>query len=149
MLFRPHNNECRYACKPARASVTRGTSEVDRAVSRTLRETLYTLQRTAEELNQALNDLVAACGSNRPTNALPPILRAQTAAASLAASLEVLSRFVTSSSHPAAEIVEEDEAADSAAPARSRPAAEPAATPPRAAAPSAPPVEDFPAPEPS
>lgn len=89
--------------------MTRGTSEVDRAVSRTLRETLYTLQRTAEELNQALNDLVAACGSNRPTNALPPILRAQTAAASLAASLEVLSRFVASCAPAAADIVEEEE----------------------------------------
>ncbi len=71
---------------------------MDRAVSRTLRETLNALQRTAEELNHALNDLVAACGSTRPTNALPPILRAQTAAASLAASLEVLSRFVAVSS---------------------------------------------------
>src|ERR1700691_1550114 len=73
--------------------MTRG-SESEKAVSRTLRETLNTLQRTAEDLNQALNDLVAACGSSRPSNSLPPILRAQTAAASLAASLEVLSRFV-------------------------------------------------------
>ena len=48
------------------------------------------------EFNQALNDLVAACGS--PPNALPPILRAQTAAASLAASLEVWSRLVAVSS---------------------------------------------------
>src|SRR5579862_7235166 len=72
-------------------------NESEKAVSRTLRETLTTLQRTAEELNQALNDLVAACGSSRPSNALPPILRAQTTAASLAASLEVLSRFVSNS----------------------------------------------------
>ena len=71
--------------------------ESEKAVSRTLRETLNTLQRTAEDLNQALNDLVAACGSSRPSNSLPPILRAQTAAASLAASLEVLSRFVSNS----------------------------------------------------
>jgi hypothetical protein len=129
--------------------MTRGARDVDKAVSRTLRETLNALQRTGEELQQALSDLVAACASTRPTNALPPILRAQTAAASLAASLDVLSRFVTSSSHPAAEIVEEDEAADSAAPARSRPAAEPPATPPRFAAPSPPPIEDFSAPQPS
>jgi len=33
--------------------------------------------------------------SNKPTNALPSLLRAQTSAASLAATLEVLSRFVT------------------------------------------------------
>ena len=72
-------------------------NESEKAVSRTLRETLNTLQRTAEELNQALNDLVAACGSSRPSNSLPPILRAQTSAASLAASLEVLSRFVSNS----------------------------------------------------
>jgi len=39
--------------------------------------------------------VVAACGSNKPANALPSLLRAQTSAASLAASLEVLSRFVT------------------------------------------------------
>src|ERR1700686_1786537 len=82
---------------PTRASVTRGSRDVEKAVSRTLRETLNTLQRTAEDLNQALNDLVAACGRTRSTNALPPILRAHTAAASLAASLDVLSRFVASS----------------------------------------------------
>jgi len=72
-------------------------NESEKAVSRTLRETLNALQRTAEELNQALNDLVSACGSSRPSNSLPPILRAQTSAASLAASLEVLSRFVSNS----------------------------------------------------
>ncbi|HEY6944966.1 MAG TPA: hypothetical protein VI431_07480, partial [Candidatus Acidoferrum sp.] len=37
---------------------------------------------------------VSACASNKPTNALPPLLRAQTSAASLTAVLEVLSRFV-------------------------------------------------------
>jgi hypothetical protein len=91
--------------------VTRGAREVEKAISRTLRETLDALQRTAEGLNQALNDLVAACGSTRPTNALPPILRAHTAAASLAASLEVLSRFVANSTQPGAELGEEEEEA--------------------------------------
>lgn len=67
---------------------------VEQAVSRALRENLERVQRTANELNQALSDLVAACASSKPTNALPPILRAQTAAASLSATLEVLSRFV-------------------------------------------------------
>ena len=99
--------------------MTRGGHDVQRAVSRTLRETLNTLQRTAEELNQALNDMVAACGSTRPTNALPPILRAQTAAASLAASLDVLSRFVATSTHPEADLAEE-EAEAPAPPAPSR-----------------------------
>jgi len=75
----------------------RGTpdSGVEQAVSRTLRDNLAKLQTTADELHQAVADLVAACASSRPTNSLPPMLRAQTAAASLAASLEVLSRFVT------------------------------------------------------
>src|SRR5437879_4993992 len=102
---------------PARATMTPSAHDVEKAVSRTLRETLNALQRTAEELNQALSDLVAACGSTRATNALPPILRAQTAAASLAASLEVLSRFVASSatgpaaaSGPAARDIPEEEA---------------------------------------
>jgi hypothetical protein len=102
--------------------VTRGPQDVEKAVSRTLRETLNTLQRTAEDLNQALNDLVAACGSTRSTNALPPILRAHTAAASLAASLDVLSRFVASSaSNPTVGgLSEEDEAPATPAGASSR-----------------------------
>lgn len=107
---------------PTRAAVTRGSQDVEKAVSRTLREMLNTLQRTAEDLNQALNDLVAACGSTRSTNALPPILRAHTAAASLAASLDVLSRFVASSaSNPAVgRLSEGDEASATPAGASSR-----------------------------
>jgi hypothetical protein len=69
-------------------------NSIEQAVARALRDNLETLQRTGEALNQALNDVVAACASSRPTNALPPMLRAQTAAAALSASLEVLSRFV-------------------------------------------------------
>ncbi len=69
-------------------------TSVEQAVSRTLRDNLERLQRTAEELHQAVADLVAACASARPTNSLPPMLRAQTAAASLAASLDVLAKFV-------------------------------------------------------
>ena len=127
--------------------MSRGSRDVDKAVSRTLRETLKTLQHTAEDLQQALSDLVAACGSSRPTNALPPILRAQTAAASLAASLDVLSRFVTSSTNPAAgreEEVEEAPAPTAPAPtARSRSAADQPTTAPRPAPPP-PPVEEPP-----
>jgi hypothetical protein len=96
---------------------------VDKAISRTLRETLNSLQRTAEELNHALNDLVAACASTRPTNALPPILRAQTAAASLAASLEVLSRFVAVSSQPAGISMTSEEAETATVPPVSQSAA--------------------------
>ena len=82
------------------SSMTRNPNEIDQAVSRTLRDSLEKLQRTTDELNHAVNDLVSACASSRPTNSLPPMLRAQTAAASLSASLEVLSRFVTSALQP-------------------------------------------------
>ena len=68
---------------------------LEEAVSRALRDNLSPLQRTADELHQAYADLVAACSSSRPTNALPAMLRAQTAAAALAAGLSVLSNFVT------------------------------------------------------
>jgi hypothetical protein len=73
---------------------------VEQAISRALRENLERLQRTTSELNQAIADLVAACASSRPANALPPMLRAQTAAASLAAALEVLAKFVASAPQP-------------------------------------------------
>jgi hypothetical protein len=73
---------------------------VEQAVARALRDNLERIQRTCEELNQSVNDVVAACSSSRPTNALPPMLRAQTSAAALAASLEVLSRFITLALNP-------------------------------------------------
>jgi hypothetical protein len=69
-------------------------SVVEQAIVRALRDNLESLKRTADELHHAVNDVVSACASNRPTNALPALLRAQTSAASLAAILEVLSRFV-------------------------------------------------------
>ncbi len=74
---------------------------VEQAVSRTLRDNLEKIQRTADELHQAVNDMVAACASSRASNALPSMMRAQTSAASLAATLEVLSRFVTGALQPA------------------------------------------------
>ena len=74
---------------------------IEQAVARALRDNLESIQRTSEGLNQAINDVVAACSSSRPTNALPPLLRAQTAAAALSASLEVLSRFVAMALQPA------------------------------------------------
>src|SRR5271154_4241993 len=70
---------------------------VEQAVARAVRDNLERIQRTTEELHHAVNDVVSACGSNKPTNALPPMLRAQTAAASIAAALEVLTRFIASS----------------------------------------------------
>jgi len=67
---------------------------VEQAIVRALRDNLESIKRTADELHHAVNDVVSACASNKPTNALPSLLRAQTSAASLAATLEVLSRFV-------------------------------------------------------
>lgn len=65
------------------------------AVSRAVRDNLIPLQRTLDELQQAYADLVSACSSTRPTNALPAMLRAQATSASLTASLSVLSSFIT------------------------------------------------------
>jgi hypothetical protein len=70
-------------------------TSMDQAVSRAVRANLDSLQRQSEELNQAIADLVAACSSTRPSNALTATLRAQTAAAALSASLEVLARFIS------------------------------------------------------
>lgn len=75
-------------------------SAVEQAVSRAVRDNLSPLQRTAEELRQAVDDVVSACSSAKPTNAIPPMLRAQTAAASLAAALEVLSKFIAAALQP-------------------------------------------------
>jgi hypothetical protein len=72
-------------------------SAVEQAVSRALRDNLERIQRGSDELHQAIGDVVSACASSKPTNALPPMLRAQTAAASLSAALEVMTRFVAAS----------------------------------------------------
>ena len=69
-------------------------SAVEQAVVRALRDSLERMQRNSDELHHAVADVIAACSSNKPTNALPPLLRAQTSAASLSAALEVLSRFI-------------------------------------------------------
>src|ERR1700676_4592918 len=73
---------------------------IEQAVSRAIRDNLESIQRTTDELNQAVNDVVAACASSKPTNAPPPMLRAQSTAASIAAALEVLSRFVAITLNP-------------------------------------------------
>jgi hypothetical protein len=73
---------------------------IEQLVSRALRDNLERIQRTSDELHQAVADVVAACGSSKPANALPPMLRAQTSAASLSAALEVLTRFVAVSLQP-------------------------------------------------
>src|SRR6266478_3124913 len=79
---------------PLKTGMAQEPNAVEQAIVRALRDNLEGLQRTADELHHAVRDVVSACASNRPTNALPPLLRAQASAASLAATLEVLSRFV-------------------------------------------------------
>src|SRR5215472_4580570 len=76
------------------------SNAVEQVVARALRDNLDRIQRTSDELHQAINDLVAACASSRPSNALPPMVRAQASAASLSAALDVLSRFVTGALQP-------------------------------------------------
>jgi hypothetical protein len=75
---------------------------VEQALSRALRDNLGRLQRNADELHQGIADVVAACSSSKPTNALPSMLRAQTSAASLSAALDVLSRFLAVALQPGA-----------------------------------------------
>jgi hypothetical protein len=66
---------------------------LEEAVSRALRDNLSPLQRTADDLRAAFAEAVAACSSEKTGNALSAILRAQAYAASLSASLSVLSNF--------------------------------------------------------
>jgi len=76
--------------------MTPDSSSMDQAVSRAIRANLERLQRQSEELHQAVADLISACSSSRPANALSATLRAQSTAAALGASLEVLGRFIAS-----------------------------------------------------
>src|ERR1700733_2984180 len=78
------------------AKMTPDSSSMDQAVSRAIRANLESLQRQSEELHQAVADLISACASSRPANALSATLRAQSTAAALGASLEVLGRFIAS-----------------------------------------------------
>ena len=131
-------------------------NSVEQAIARALRDNLERIKQTSDELHHAVNDVVSACASNKPTNALPPLLRAQTSAASLNAALEVLSRFVALSlqtgprSPLEAQITDlMGRAAPEPAPARQRPAPSPPtpmaskpASAPRVAQPPAPSYEE-------
>ena len=85
---------------PSKQGMSAEPSAVELAIARALRDNLEHIQRNSDELQQAVNDVIAACSSSKPTNALPPMLRAQTSAASLSAALEVLSRFITMAMQP-------------------------------------------------
>jgi len=104
-------------------------SPVEQALSRALRDNLATLQRTAEELRAAVDDVVSACSSAKPTNALPPMLRAQTAAASLAASMDVLAKFIAAALQPPQRTPAEEAVLRAVSAAAPPPAAEPGAPP--------------------
>jgi hypothetical protein len=127
-------------------------SAIEQLVSRALRDNLERIQRTSDELHQAVADVVAACGSTKPANALPPMLRAQTSAASLSAALEVLTRFVAVSLQPGPRSPFEAEisriASSLATPAAAEAAHAPAPAPvsPKAAAPVPAPAEHVAAP---
>jgi len=129
------------------------SNAVEQAVARALRDNLERIQRTGEELQQSINDIVAACSSSKPTNALPPMLRAQTAAASLSAALEVLTRFTAMSLQPGTRSPLEDritEAIGRVAPEPPPPPTRPAPShpEPKAAAPVPPPrIEPVPEPQ--
>jgi len=99
---------------------------VEVAIARAVRDNLERIQRTGDELQQALNDVVAACSSSKPTNALPPMLRAQTSAASLSAALEVLTRFIAVSLQPGPRSPLEEKISQAIAAAGSEPSAAPA-----------------------
>ena len=98
LRYRFHNRK--EAGKPLKARQNSLEHGLEEAVSRALRDNLAPLQRTADDLQHAYADLVAACSSSRPSNALPALLRAQTSAAALAAGLSVLSNFVAVALNP-------------------------------------------------
>src|SRR5260370_7760898 len=85
--------------RPRKTGMAQEPSVVEQAIVRALRDNLENVKRTADELHHAVSDVVSACASNKPTNALPSLLRAQTSAPSLAATLEALSQFLSSSIH--------------------------------------------------
>lgn len=131
--YRFHNRK--EAGKPLKARQNSLEHALEEAVSRALRDNLAPLQRTADDLQHAYADLVAACSSSRPSNALPALLRAQTSAAALAAGLSVLSNFVAVALNPreqsssgarshalaAATVEVEEEEAAASAPATAEP----------------------------
>ncbi len=129
---------------------------VEQAVSRALRENLEGIQRAGVELQQAISDVVASCSSTKPTNVLPPLVRAQASAASISATLDVLARFIAMALQPGPRSPLEEKITQAiglqapeapAAPARplpQAPAPQAAAPVAMASVPVEPKVQDFP-----
>src|SRR5271163_2882303 len=111
---------------------------VEQAVSRALRENLERIQRNADELHEAVADIVAACASSKPTNALGSMLRVQTSSASLSAALEVLARFVAMSMQPGNRSPLEAQITQMISTAGAEPAADPVRPQPSVPTPMAP-----------
>lgn len=102
---------------------------LEEAVARALRDNLAPLQRAVEELQHAYADLTSACASSRVANAIPAMLRAQAASASLSAGLGVLTNFVTLALRPADRSSAGAQAAEMLAAAAAGAAPAPAAKP--------------------
>ena len=81
--------------KPPMAPSSPAENPLEEAIARALRDNLAPLQRAVEELQHAYGDLTTACASSRVADAIPAMLRAQAASASLSAGLGVLTNFVT------------------------------------------------------
>jgi hypothetical protein len=81
--------------KPPTAPSGAAENPLEEAIARALRDNLAPLQRAVEDLQHAYGDLTAACASSRVADAIPAMLRAQAASASLSAGLGVLTNFVT------------------------------------------------------
>jgi hypothetical protein len=138
---------------PLKQGMSPEPSAVELAIARALRDNLERIQRNSDELQQAVSDVIAACSSSKPTNALPPMLRAQTSAASLSAALDVLSRFIAMAMQPGPRSPLEEKITQAIgvvapetppAPARSLPRVpESQAATPASSVPVEPPVHDF------
>jgi hypothetical protein len=81
--------------KPPTAPSGAAENPLEEAIGRALRDNLAPLQRAVEDLQHAYGDLTTACASSRVADAIPAMLRAQAASASLSAGLGVLTNFVT------------------------------------------------------
>jgi hypothetical protein len=81
--------------KPPMPASSPAENPLEEAIARALRDNLAPLQRAVEELQHAYGDLTTACASSRVADAIPAMLRAQAASASLSAGLGVLTNFVT------------------------------------------------------
>lgn len=87
---------------------------LEAAVSRAVRDNLLPLQKTLEDLQQAFADLVSACSSVKPTNTLPSMLRVRATSASLAASLSVLSDFISNAMKDRGHEIDDEDGGDDA-----------------------------------